>query len=412
MFPSSLLDSIGRFQGIVRNWRPYAAQLLNTSTCTYKERIEAEQDDGHKQVLTYVMIARGSKLLAFKRGTFNRVEEFLRGSHCIGFGGHVTEADLTLFNQADMGLKANAARELSEEVSLPIPDRERLSCGEGLRIVGVLNDDSSAVGRRHFAFLFRFTVSEDPAWDRPSRNEKSITQLRWLRPGEDELQLRSFEYWSQLVLREYYVKTIDAQPSYIIRNKRVFRRSNLLCVLGPVGSGKSEATRILVQEFGYSEVNSGRVLAQILGMPPIPDSTRQEIQVKGQEFIMSPNGPKRLAAALWQSVKDVKDTGRPLMLVDGIRHLKTLQELSVLAEQDGLEVAKVFVHTPADIAYTFYRNRVGGDVSFSEFLRLRESAVEREVYSMIGLADAVLYNWAGKPMYQEVVRQLMAGMKQ
>jgi hypothetical protein len=42
-----------------------------------------------------------------------------------------------------------------------------------------------------------------------------------------------------------------------------------------------------------------------------------------------------------------------------------------------------------------------------DFLKLREADVEREVYSMIGNSDAVLYNWAGKPMYRDAVRGLM-----
>jgi len=75
------------------------------------------------------------------------VEDFLKGAHCIGFGGHVTESDLTLFNAADFGLVDSAVRELSEELSLPLTDRERLRRHEGLTIIGLINDDSSAVGR-------------------------------------------------------------------------------------------------------------------------------------------------------------------------------------------------------------------------------------------------------------------------
>ena len=49
--------------------------------------MEAEQSEDYKQILTHVMVTRESRILAFRRGTFNRVEDYLRGSTCIGFWG-------------------------------------------------------------------------------------------------------------------------------------------------------------------------------------------------------------------------------------------------------------------------------------------------------------------------------------
>ena len=106
-------------------------------------RTDAESTDDHKQIVTYVLVTHGVKVLSFRRGTFNRAAAFLRGSLCIGFGGHVADSDLTIFSVADAGVVANAARELGEEV---VPAGGRRPRSEDLRVVGVINDDSTEVG--------------------------------------------------------------------------------------------------------------------------------------------------------------------------------------------------------------------------------------------------------------------------
>lgn len=294
VFPAAWMDATRRFQGIRKHWRTAYDDLSKTGTCLYMDRHTAEQDDAHKQVLTYIMVTRGRYVLAFKRGTYNRVADYLRGSQCIGFGGHVTAEDRSLFGATDMGIMQSAARELLEELTLPKDDKNRLLNGIGLRCIGILNDDSSDVGRRHFAFLLRYEVSSSPYWIKPSRGEKSITQLRWLDPTATQDSITTFEYWSQLCLREYFPQIVRAQPSFLVRRRAPLVPPHLVCVLGPVGSGKSEATRVLVHDYGYSEINSGRVLAAVLGVPPVPDTPREEFQALAMQFIERRDGPPNL----------------------------------------------------------------------------------------------------------------------
>ena len=161
VFPTAVLDPRLRFQGLKMRWKNIHRAVLKPEHCRYVDRLTAEQDDEHKQVLTYIVVSRDREILAFRRGTFNRVEDFLRGAYCVGFGGHVSEYDLTLFSASDFGLAECAIRELSEELTLPQADLIRLRDPRFLKPVGVINDDSSAVGRRHFAFLFRYEVSEE-----------------------------------------------------------------------------------------------------------------------------------------------------------------------------------------------------------------------------------------------------------
>lgn len=340
--------------------------------------------------------------MAFKRGSYNRVEDFLRGSHCIGFGGHVTSTDTNLFTGRDMGVAHSALRELFEELRLPKADQGRLLSGRYLKPVGLLNDDSSPVGRRHFAFLYRYEVSDDPAWDRPERGEKSVTQLRWLNAKSETVPLWGFEYWSQLCLREYFPWVAHMVTEFKIMRKAPLHPPHLLCVLGAVGSGKSEATRLLTREFGYTEINSGHIVAGLLGVPPVPTTPRDEFQRAAWDFIQSPDGPDRLATAIWRHAEQV-GTGR--VLVDGIRQRGTLARLKELAPAGRVGV--LFVHTLPDLAYRFYRDREGRDCTIFDFLHVRNALVERDVERMIEGSDAVLYNWTGRREYQQAVRELM-----
>lgn len=401
-FPSDWLDQVGRFQGVSRNWKKIYKTLLNSATCNYMPRLAAESDNDHKQILTYVMITRGNKILAFKRGTYTRVADFLRGSHCIGFGGHVGAPDASLFSTKDLGLVDSAIRELSEEIDLPNEDRIRLSKKEGIEVIGVLNDDSSDVGRRHFAFLLRYKASNSSDWDTPLRAEKAITQLRWIDLSHFSQSLRDFEYWSQLVFREFFSPIVHTQASYLLRKKSQLRPPSVLCVLGGIGSGKSEATKVLTRDFGYSEINSGKVLSKLLRLPPVPTTPRNQFQERAWRFISRSGGTDKLAQAIYDELGAMPGSR---LLVDGIRQVRTLEKLRTLLS--GRKLAVLFVHTSPDLAFRFYKLRTDQQLPIQEFLKLREAPAEGEMEHLLGLADGVLYNWTGKLSYKKAIHDLM-----
>ncbi|MDC0675819.1 HTH domain-containing protein [Nannocystis radixulma] len=403
VFPARALDKLGRFQGIDRKWKRYAKHILTANTCTYMERMEAECNNEYKQVLCYILVTKGDHLLAFNRGSYSRTEDMLRGRACVGFGGHASNVDFDLFSGFDLGLTSCAIRELGEELSLPVPDLARLNARSGLEIIGALNDDSSAIGKRHFAFIFRYEVSDDPKWSKPERGERGITQLRWLCPPRDQLPLHEFEYWSQMCLRTFYASSVHAQPSFRIRRRRPLAPPHVLVMLGGIGSGKSEATKVLVDEFGYNEINSGRVLAQILGIPPVTESNRQRFQRTAWNFISTSEGPRQLAKAIWEQV--FKGSSERI-LIDGIRQRTTLAALREFAA--GRRLGIVFIHTPPDIAYKLYSQRDDSRIhDVHDFLNIRNESVEEEVLSLISEADAVVYNWFGRLAYHRVLRELI-----
>lgn len=406
VFPQAWMIRERRFQGVrSRDCERYLKDLYESGVLTYLDRQEAEENPDYKQIVTYVMVTRRNMLLRYHRGNFNRVADFLRGVACVGFGGHVAATDASLFGQDTYGVFDSAARELSEELKLPDRDRRRLELHEGLEVVGILNDDSSPVGEKHFAILMRYEVSDGTEWDEPERNEKSITRLRWFDPGSSSESLFSFEYWSQLCLLAFYQGAELSKPTYQIQRRAPFRPPHLLAVLGGVGSGKSFTTEILKADFGYHEINSGRVLAELSGLPPVTEATRPEFQHRAWEFIQAPNGPEVLASAIWERVVAYEGAR---VLVDGVRQRQTLLSLRELCASRRFGI--IYVHTPPFLAFEFYQQRAGRRKGIRDYMAARNAPVEREVWNMIELADAVLFNWHGQVAYKRAVHQMMADL--
>ena len=366
----------------------------------YLPRTEAEETDSHKQVVTYVLVTHGTKVLSFRRGTFNRAAAFLRGSLCIGFGGHVSEDDVTIFSYADAGIVANAVREIREEIDLSWSGARAIE-PEDVRVVGLINDDSSEVGRRHVGIVMRYEVKDWAAWERTERGEASINQLSWIDALSGSVNLIEFEYWSQLCWRVLFPVVAKAQPAYKILRKKPFRSAHHLVIVGGIGSGKSRATRHLTQAFGYVEVNSGRVIAELLGLPPVPLTPRPHFQELAWEFVQSPDGPSRLAAALAHAAGR---SGARQVVFDGVRQLSTLKALRAASEAP---IALLFVHAAPDLAYDLHsgRMRARGEppVERDAFMRMLRAPVELDVASLMAEADAVIYNWAGEDHYSRTL---------
>ena len=91
--PEFAFRDVLTFQGIDTDTPPILGQLLTEKNTTYVGRAEAEVNNDAKQFITYVLVQCGQRLLFFKRSYLSRAAEFLRGSKCIGFGGHVSAAE-------------------------------------------------------------------------------------------------------------------------------------------------------------------------------------------------------------------------------------------------------------------------------------------------------------------------------
>ena len=155
-------------------------------------------------------------------------------------------------------------------------------------------------------------------------------------------------------------------------------------------------------------MNAGELTAQLIGLPPIPDTPRDEFCRHSWEFISEPHGPARLAAAI---AEVVKSAGRDRVLVDGIRQPETLAALRSCLP--GREIVVLHIDALPDVAYDFYRSREDNDCTIFDFLRTRQLDVQSRVDEMAPESNAVIYNSKGIERYANAVYEVMQtlGMK-
>jgi predicted NUDIX family phosphoesterase/dephospho-CoA kinase len=399
--PSEEVDKAVQHQGISKRYVRALRQLSQPSVdIQYIPRAEAENRDDRRQVLVYIMVVRRGQVLAYQRGVHNYTDAMLRGADCIGFGGHVNDDDRSLLMYDELGIFDAARRELSEELALPKEDLERLEDFSGLRVVGLLRDDSSDVGRRHVAVVMEYECSDSYEWLEPRRGERSINQLRWLEPTSADLRLQRFEYWSQLCLAAFFPQMVPPRPSLTFVHRSRFSQASVVALLGEIGSGKTEAAQALMFRTKGEIVRTGEIVADILGIPPIPETPRETFQRLAADLVMDEGGARAVGEAIAHAAGVIVAQSR-LAIVDGIRRRASLEAL-----RDALpgQMATVYVHAPPNVAFEWFASRERPHIEMSEFLAMRTAPVEREIPGLIGLADAVVYNWRGSSNFESTVR--------
>jgi predicted NUDIX family phosphoesterase len=181
----ALFDELGAFQGLNFEPKRYLDAVLSRGNNFFMARGNAENDPTHKQIIPYVLIAHGDKVLHYVRGK-KAGEQRLVAKGSIGIGGHLNDSDESLFAWDEAAYRAGVEREVNEEIRITAPFTDK--------IVALLNDDSSEVGRVHLGVVHVFQL-EQPAVD---KREAVITNVSFL--SADELRNRkdTLETWSQL----------------------------------------------------------------------------------------------------------------------------------------------------------------------------------------------------------------------
>jgi predicted NUDIX family phosphoesterase len=174
--------------------RTFYDVIAGNEDLQYRPRRKVEKDLSFKQIVTYIAVIKNERILCYRRGAFSAVRDELIGRHSVGFGGHVSEDDHDLFSPDELGIISNARRELREELNLQAlreDDRQ-------LEIIGVINDNSTAEGKKHLAVAMIFVCNDQ---DDPTKGELEIRNLHWksLRTITDDAS--RFEIWSQLFLQ-------------------------------------------------------------------------------------------------------------------------------------------------------------------------------------------------------------------
>jgi predicted NUDIX family phosphoesterase len=183
----SLFDQLGSFHGLNFEPRKYLDAILSRGNNFFLRRDKAEQDPSHKQIIPYALLTHDDKVLHYVRGK-KAGEQRLVAKGSIGIGGHMNESDETLFALDEAAYRAGVEREVGEEIAINTKFDDR--------IVALLNDDSTEVGRVHLGIVHVFKLAESKV----EKREAMITNMAFL--GKDELMARrdSLETWSQICL--------------------------------------------------------------------------------------------------------------------------------------------------------------------------------------------------------------------
>lgn len=187
VFSRSLFEQLGAFQGFSSDVTRYLHTILEARNNSFMQRDKAETNPDFKQIIPYVVITDGERILHYVRGK-KAGEQRLVSKGSIGIGGHINDEDHSLFSFGMQAFQEAVKREVCEELSVQ---------GEfDARPVGLINDDSTEVGRVHFGVVHvLFREPKDV-----KKNEQVITQMEFISIDDLRAKRDQMETWSQLCL--------------------------------------------------------------------------------------------------------------------------------------------------------------------------------------------------------------------
>jgi len=181
--PRAELFPYGAPRGCIRAHSEFFRRIYERGF--FADRDAVEDDPSLKQVIPYAVIERDDQVFLFRR-TSGGGEQRLHGRRSIGVGGHINPED------EDDVVFCALRREVEEELCVP--------AGWRPRVVGILNDDSTAVGSVHVGVV---AVVDPGPGSVKVREEDTMTGAFVGREDLTGLHVRertSFESWSALLL--------------------------------------------------------------------------------------------------------------------------------------------------------------------------------------------------------------------
>jgi predicted NUDIX family phosphoesterase len=165
-------------------WHGMTSERLETVLGTvatagrFAPRATMERDPAFKQVIPYLVLRDGGRYFLMRR-TRAGGDERLHDRYSIGIGGHL--------NPGDGDVRGGLLREWSEELDASFTPE--------FRLVGLLNDDTTDVGRVHLGVVFVADAAGRPATVR----ETDKLSGGFAEPGAVEAVREGLETWSALV---------------------------------------------------------------------------------------------------------------------------------------------------------------------------------------------------------------------
>jgi len=188
--PTQVFRTLGYFQGFCTDVDRYRDVLLNEENVQFRPRSVVETDPEFKQLIPYMIFCHTDssgnvRIFQYVRGK-GMGESRLHQKRSIGIGGHIAAEDQEQYS-GDVYRKG-MLRELHEEVILNTTFTERC--------IGLINDDSTEVGRVHLGIVHRLDVAEPNVVSNESDLiESGFMPLDELRSYRDQM-----ESWSSISL--------------------------------------------------------------------------------------------------------------------------------------------------------------------------------------------------------------------
>ena len=179
--------------------------------CFFAEREVMERCSHYKQIIPYLILTRGERVLAYQRRG-DHTEQRLGGLWSLGFGGHIEPLDRAETGVASLGLVSAAAlRELTEETGLAVP-------AAGLLAAGFINSEREDVSSVHLGVVYRVDLGalpgDDAALAATVTAQAEPHQVSWLSAGRLAGMAApghapdggTFEDWSRIVVEGLFAR--------------------------------------------------------------------------------------------------------------------------------------------------------------------------------------------------------------
>jgi predicted NUDIX family phosphoesterase len=195
VIPTTLFHSLGYFQGFSTDIDRYRNVLLDTADVQFRPRSTVETDPNFKQLIPYMIFCHTDssgniRIFQYVRGK-GMGESRLHQKRSIGIGGHIAAEDQG--QRSGNVYREGMLRELHEEVILRTTFTEQC--------IGLINDDSTEVGRVHLGIVHRLDVTEpDVVSNESDLIESGFMPLTELRNCRDQM-----ESWSSISLDALFV---------------------------------------------------------------------------------------------------------------------------------------------------------------------------------------------------------------
>lgn len=189
--PRDVLFSSGHFQGFLPIADFTAYEALIAQHQRFEWRSSMETDPSFKQIIPYLVFTHDDTFFLMQRRS-DASETRLRNNYTLGIGGHIREEDIE-----HKSIIQWAQREFDEEVDY--------TGGLSITPLGLINDDSNAVGQVHMGFVYLLEGDNASITIKSELKDGTLMTLDQMERHKDAM-----ETWSQFVFD--YLKDMSEPP--------------------------------------------------------------------------------------------------------------------------------------------------------------------------------------------------------